>query len=307
MKTCISLWLCVFQPSIETDNGKGRSMRTIAIVFVMLVYRDSLLAEEPREKPKELEALGQYVGGWTSDVTSKPAEWSPNEIKYRTTNHATWMLDGWFLMHTEVNHLVDDPSQVGKSLFVWTYDPGLKKYVGWAFQSSGNISKVTGTWDAVSRTFSHVESEPPPNTSSKLTETFVGNDAINGSLVFTSNDGGRKLFDMVWTRTRRDGKPSQDHHERWALISIKPIQPIPPETKRLNTGNGRWILDGRWERGESNTGNVQSQWVRGYDTSKKAYRYVRFTSLGQIEELIGQWDEARSSITWQAAGQKAQP
>ncbi len=275
-------------------------MKPLMVTVFLVVWCHGVASgQQPREKPKELEALSQYVGYWTSDVTSKPAEWSPHEIKYRTTNHATWMLDDWFLMHTEVSQVVGDPSQVGKSLFVWTYDPSLKKYVGWAFQSSGNISNVTGTWNAVSKTLSHAESEPPPNTTSKLTETFVSNDMINGSLVFTSNDGGRKLFDMVWTRNRRKDIPEPAVQERWAIIS-KPIQPIPSENKRLNMGNGRWILDGRWERGESNVGKVQSQWIRGYDTNKKAYRDVRFTSLGRITELIGQWDETKGSITWES-------
>jgi hypothetical protein len=49
-------------------------MRTLALVFAMLVCCDSLFAQQPREKPKELESLGQYVGDWTTDVTSKPFE-----------------------------------------------------------------------------------------------------------------------------------------------------------------------------------------------------------------------------------------
>lgn len=293
------------------------------IVFLVAVSCGIAFAQQPREKPKELEALSQYVGDWTSEVTSKPAEWSPHEIKYRTTNHAAWMLDGWFLMHTEVSHVVGDPSQVGKSLFVWTHDPSLKKYVGWAFQSSGNISNVTGTWDAVSKTFSHAESEPPPNTTSKLTETFVSNDTINGSLIFTGNDGGRKLFDMVWTRKRQAGIAGKPLAERWAAIGT-PIQPIPDEVKKLDvfvgtrdvefiqrpsltvpqgstakgTMSGRWILDGRFLLGETKLPSFQSQWVMGYDTNKNAFRYVLFGSNGRIDENIGQWNEAERVFDW---------
>lgn len=298
-------------------------MRTILFAASLVLVCEFGLAQQPREKPKELEALSQYVGYWTSDVTSKPAEWTPHEIKYRTTSHAMFTLDGWFLFHTEVNHVIGDPSQVTKSLFVWTYDPSMKKYVGWAFQSSGIISNVTGAWDAVSKTFSYAESEPPPSTTSKLIETFVGNDTINGSLVFTSKDGGGKLFDMVWTRSRRMDLPDPPTQERWAIIGT-PIQPIPEEVKKLEffigtrdvefiqrpsltvprgntaqgTMSGQWILDGRFLLGETKLPSFQSLWVMGYDTNKKAFRYVLFGSNGRIDENIGQWNEAERVFDW---------
>jgi len=298
-------------------------MRTILFTACLVLACDVGLAQESREKPKQLGALSQYVGYWTSDVTSKLAEWSPQEVKYRTTNHAMFMLNGWFLVHSEVSHVVGDPSQVAKSLFVWTYDPSMEKYVGWSFQSSGNISKVTGTWDAVSKTFSHAESEPPPNTTSKLTETFVNNDTINGSLVFTSNNGGGKLFDMVWTRSRRKDLPDPATQERWAMIG-KPIQPIPNEVKTLDlfvgtrdvefiqqpsltvpqgstakgTMSGQWILDGRFLFGETKLPNFQSLWVMGYDTNKRTFRYVLFGSNGLIDENVGKWNEAERVFDW---------
>lgn len=297
-------------------------MRTILFTACLVLVCKIGLAQGAREKPKELEALSQYVGYWTSDVTSKPAEWSPQEIKYRTTNHATFMLNGWFLLHTEVNHVVGDPSQITKSLFVWTYDTSLKKYVGWAFQSSGNISKVTGTWDPVENTFSHAESEPPPNTTSKLTETFVNSDTIDGSLVFTTNDN-KKMFDMVWTRSRRKDLPDPATQERWAMTG-KPIQPIPHEVKTLeffvgtrdvefihrpsltvpegSTATGtmaaHWILDGRFLLGETKLPGFQSLWVVGYDTNKKTFRYVLFGSNGRIDENVGRWNEAERVFDW---------
>lgn len=285
--------------------------------------------QEQRQKPKELEALGQYVGHWTSDVTNKRAEWVPREIKYHTSNHATFVLNGWFLMHSEVNHVVDEPKQVTKSLFVWTYDPSLNKNIGWWFQSSGLIAKVTGSWDATSQTFTtHGDPELLASTA-KLTETFVSKNAINGSLTLTSNDG-LKLVDMVWTRTRREDDPDPATQERWAMIGT-PIEPIPPEVKKLEPLIGKWesefiqrpsaispqggtskgtmkadwILDGRFLLGESDLGNYQSIWVIGYDTNKRAYRYVRMGSNGQIEENLGQWNESARSFEWK--GVNGQP
>jgi hypothetical protein len=160
-------------------------------------------------------------------------------------------------------------------------------------------------------------------------ERFRDAGTIDGSLIFTGNDG-RKMFDMAWTRKRQAGIAGKPLAEQWATIG-KPIQPIPPEVKQLEafigqrdaefitrptaanpngttrkgTMSGQWILDGRCLLGESDTGNVQSQWVIGYDTNKQAYRYVRFTSLGQIEENIGQWSEAEKSFAWKGVGEPA--
>jgi len=98
-------------------------------------------AQSRGEKPSELDLLDQYVGEWTSEVTSQPAVWTPREIKYRTSNHAEFVLNGWFLQHIELNQVVDDPDQVGKSIWFTTYDRGAGKFVTWFFQSSGLMGR----------------------------------------------------------------------------------------------------------------------------------------------------------------------
>lgn len=299
------------------------------IVCLVALSHGIAFGQPPREKPKELDAVGQYAGDWTTDVTSKPAEWTPHEIKYRCANHAELIFNGWFLQHIEVNHIVGEPDQVTKAIWFQTFDATSTKYVTWFFQSSGNISHSTGTWDAASQSFTHTEVEPPPGTTNGFVERFRDAGTIDGSIIFTGNDG-RKMFDMVWTRKRQAGIAGKPLSERWAAIGT-PIQPIPPEVKRLEafvgqrdaefitrptaanpngrtqkgTMSGQWILDGRCLLGESNVGTVQSKWVIGYDTNKQAYRYVRFTSLGQVEENIGQWNEAEKSFTWKGVGEPA--
>lgn len=277
-------------------------------------------AQQPREKPKEIEALGQYVGDWTSDVTGRPAVWTPKETKFTTWNHAEFVLDGWFLRHIEISRQTGT-DKVGKSLFVWTFDSKSKKYVGWSFQSTGIISHMSGVWESQSKTFAHSNIENPPNTTSKLTEEFADDNNINGALAFTGNDG-RRMFDMVWTRKRRE-PPAQPLEKEWARIDT-PYNPIPAETKRLEpfvgewdaefiqrpsatsprgrTSRGsmtaQWILDGRFVFGTTEAGSHRSHWVIGYDTNRKAYRYVRFTDAGQIDESTGQWDEDNDSLVW---------
>jgi hypothetical protein len=297
-------------------------MKSTFLVFYLLVISTSAVAQQPREKPKELDALGQYVGNWTSEVTSRPAVWTPKEVKYRTSNHAEFVLNGWFMKHIEVNHIVGEPEKVTKAIWLQSFDAATSKYVTWFFQSSGNISHATGTWDAAARTFSHSETMPPPGVESSFRETFKSEGEIAGSLVFTANDGG-KMFDMVWTRRRQAGVAGKPLSEQWSEIG-KPIEPIPGEVNELDmfvgtrdvefihrpsltvpqgstakgTMSGRWILDGRFLLGETKLPNFQSMWVMGYDTTKKTFRYVLFGSNGRIDENIGQWNDADRVFEW---------
>ncbi len=296
-------------------------MKTLIIIaFCVLATCDIASAQQPRQAPNEIEALGQYVGDWTSDVTSRPAVWTPQQRTFKTWNHAEFVLNGWFLRHIEISRHTGT-GKVGKSLFVWTFDPKSKKYVGWSFQSTGTISHATGTWNAGTKTFTHSNVENPPNTTSRLTQEFSDENNINGSLVFTGNDG-RRMFDMVWTRKRQEPS-AQPLEKEWAGIGT-PYNPIPVETKRLDpfvgewnaefihrpsvvsrqgrTSRGsmtaRWILDGRFLFGTTEVGSHRSEWVIGYDTNKKAYRYIRFTDAGQIDESTGQWNAETDSLVW---------
>lgn len=293
------------------------------IVFLMVLSHGIASGQPPREKLKELEAVGRYVGDWTTDVTSKPAEWTPHEIKYRCANHAEMVLDGRFLQHIEVNHIVGEPDLVTKAIWFQTFDATSQKYVTWWFQSSGLIGQSTGSWDAASQSFSLSDVEPPPGATQRFVERFRDAGTIDGSLIFTGNDGGRKLFDMVWTRKRQAGIAGKPLTEQWAAIGT-PIQAIPDEVKKLEifvgtrdvefinrpsiavpqgstakgTMSGWWILDGRFLMGETKLPAFQSLWVMGYDTNKKAFRYVLLGSNGRIDENIGQWNEAEQVFNW---------
>jgi hypothetical protein len=297
-------------------------MKSTFLVFCLLVISTSAVAQQPREKPKELETLGQYVGDWTSDVTSKPAVWTPQEVKYRTSNHAEFVLGGWFLKHIEVNHVVSEPDKVTKAIWFQTFDATSRKYVTWFFQSSGLMNQSLGEWSSERKTFTFTQVEPPLNTTNRFTETFATESTIEGSLVFTGNDG-QTMFDMIWTRKREAGVAGKPLRQQWEEIGT-PIQPIPDEVKKLEmfvgtrdvefihrpsivvpqestakgTASGQWILDGRFLLGQTTLPNYQSIWVMGYDTNKKAFRYVLLGSNGRIDENIGQWNEAERLFDW---------
>lgn len=285
-------------------------------------------AQQPSDKPKELEALHEYVGNWASDVTNKPAIWDRNGTQFKTANHAEMILDGWFLLNIEVNHIVGEPDKVTKSLFIWTFDPITRKYVAWPFQSTGNTGPSTGEWNPTTKTFTTHAVEPPPNSTGKMTETFLDANTIKGNLTFIQGDG-KTLMDMVWTRTRCPGDAAKATREQWEKIGA-PIQALPVEMRQLEpfigewdsdfingpsvqspkggTSKGKmtakWILDGRFLFGTTEVGAHRSISVIGYDTTKRAYRNVLFSNTGRIDESVGQWNDDTRSFAWKAVNEQ---
>ena len=299
-----------------------RKVNSLAAVVVGVLWCASTLAEQPPSKPKELEALGQYVGDWTSEVTNKPAVWDAKGTKFRTINQARWILDCWFLEHIEVNHVADAPDKITKSLFLWTYDPKAEKYVAWGFQSTGKSSLATGKWDPQSKTFTLAVTDPPANSTGTTTEQFVDAGRVQGGLTFKGEDG-KTLMEMAWTRSRAAGVAGKPTREQWSENGL-PIQPAPRELKRLQpfvgewdtefidgpsvvapgggTSKGKmtiqWILDGHFLLGTTEQGMDRSLWLIGFDSVKKEYRNFRFTSAGQSEEAHGRWNGEFDTIDW---------
>lgn len=305
---------------------------TAAFILCGLVLCSSVFAQQSASKPKELDTLGQYVGNWTSDVTSKPSVWDQNGTKFRTVNQAELILDGWFLQHIEVNHVVGDPDKVTKSLFLWTYDPKLEKFVAWAFQSTGNVFSSTGKWDSTSKAFTLTTVEPPPNTTGKMTEQFLDATTIKGNLTFIDNDGTTSM-DMVWSRNRQTESEGKATREQWSRDG-RPSRPLPGELKKLqplvgewdsvvgatgplgelskgNRSKGemkiQWILDGRFLLITTENGMDRFIWIIGYDPAKGKYRRITFTNAGQIAESLGAWNGEFGTVDWTAVNERPGP
>lgn len=302
-------------------------MKAALAILCTLMCSEVVLAQSSGQKPKELEVLGQYVGDWTSDVTSRQAVWTPTAVKYRAANHAELVLNDRFLHHIEVSQVADDPSKVSKSLFLWTYDENQKAYVSWAFHSTGIVATATGDWYVAGRSFNFVYRDSPPNTKGRFAEAFSKAGTIYGSLDYIENDG-RTMFDMVWTRTRQVNAFERPVQEQWLEIGAQ-IEPIPDEVNKLDaflgqrdiefihhpsifvplgstamgTMSGQWILDGRFLLGKTTLPNYESLWVMGYDSNRKAFRYVLFGSNGRIEENIGHWNESEGVFDWKLVNQ----
>jgi hypothetical protein len=279
-----------------------RRLTAAALIFG-LAMSALASAQQPPTKPKELDNLSQYVGNWTSDVTNRLLG-NQNGTKLRTVNQAELILDGWFLQNIDVNRVVDNPEQVSKSLSLWTYDARSEKYITWVFHNTGEVAELKGQWNPTGKAFLLELSDPPPTTTGQMTEQFLDLGTISGGLKIIGNDG-KTLMDMAWTRKRQAGVAGKPTREQWEEIGT-PIQPL--ASPQGSTAKGRmtakWVLDGRFLLGTSEVGNHRSLWVIGYDTTKAAFRYVRFTNAGQIDDSIGQWNEETRSFAWKVVNER---
>lgn len=144
--------------------------------------------------PTELKVLERLVGSWDAVAVSKPAEWTPKEV--RTTSKITrkWVLDGHFLQETS------ESSDGTEGLWLMTFDPQMKKYRSWWFNSEGNVSKTAGDSDAIAETMSF-SSDLDDGLVSRSSLRFIDDDHHDWRVVIT--DGTGKLyFDTKWTLTR---------------------------------------------------------------------------------------------------------
>jgi hypothetical protein len=107
-----------------------------AIAFAVLAWCATAPAQDSSPKPRELDVLGQYVGQWTSEVVSKPAAWDENGTKFHAVSQAEMILGRWFLEYIDLKHVIVDPNQATKSLFLWTYDTEAKNYLLCVFRVS---------------------------------------------------------------------------------------------------------------------------------------------------------------------------
>lgn len=161
--------------------------------------REKTLAEWSKQKPDklppELAILERLVGTWDAKAVSKPAEWTPKEV--RTTSHITrkWVLDDRILQDTSK---ISDGSE-GLSLL--TYDTQMKAYRSWWFNSEGHTTKSTGQWDAASETMSF-KSDLGNGLTSRASVRFIDKDRHDWKVVV--KDGDDKLyFHGEWYVARR--------------------------------------------------------------------------------------------------------
>jgi hypothetical protein len=123
----------------------NRVMVCLFAFLVVGVLGLSSRAGDVPAKPPELKVLERLIGTWESDVISKPAEWTPKEVRTKGTLTREWVLNGRFVQ--EKGGDLQNPN-----LCLFTYDVQKKAYRFWLFDSAGTAMELTGHWDEASKT-----------------------------------------------------------------------------------------------------------------------------------------------------------
>jgi hypothetical protein len=163
-------------------------------------YGEKVLAQWSRQKPgenlpPEMKVLDRLAGTWDAKVVFKPAQWTPSEVRTTSKNTRTWVLDGQFLQDTSE---ISDGTQ-GFSLV--TYDPQMKAYRSWWFNSEGRTSKSGGKWDAAAETLSF-RADLGDGLTSYSSVRFIDRDRHDWKVMVKDGDG-KLYFHGEWVVTRR--------------------------------------------------------------------------------------------------------
>jgi hypothetical protein len=170
-------------------------MRLIAVFGLCAVVGAAVaFGGEGPPKPPELKVLDRFVGTWDAESVSRPAVWTPKEVRVKYVEVRELILDGWFVESK-------GRSADGKSLWMMTYDRAKKEYRHWIFVTGGFSFEWSGQWDEATETFSFT-GDAGNGITSKLTTHFIDNDHIEFRIIAKDNDG--KVYqDMKGTLTRR--------------------------------------------------------------------------------------------------------
>lgn len=158
--------------------------------------------EPPADLPAELQVLDRMIGAWDTVSIKKPAAWSPDGDRDAAIVTRRWILDGRFMMDTSIH------SDGVESIGLITFDPQMKAYRSWWFNSLGHRNTGSGSWDEAAQTLSlrsHLEEGRSMETSVRF------EDRNQEEWRFLVTDAAGKVYlDMDITSTRRDAAPVEE-------------------------------------------------------------------------------------------------
>lgn len=140
------------------------------------------------ERPSELDALNAFSGEWTGTSTMKMGG-SDEAITGSGTSSVKWDLDNMVLVEKGTYTMGEGEDKETMSMMgIWTWDPKVKKYRSYWFDSMGGVGVGTSTYDASTKTWNMKAKGFNPmtggNTVGEGTMTFTGPDAMT----FTWNE-----------------------------------------------------------------------------------------------------------------------
>lgn len=185
------------EPSLKTQAPKDEKFQSLRgdADFKELVAVTSLQATAADSPPPQMEIFQAMIGNWEDEVVSKPAEWTPNETRIKTSSRTTVILNG----HVVQNSVYDADGQMS-GIQLFKYDPEQQAYRQWYFDSQGVFVEATGQWDAASKTLT-LTSEAHGITG-VMTLRFVNQNAMEWSLV-SKDKSGKTFLNMEGKATRK--------------------------------------------------------------------------------------------------------
>jgi hypothetical protein len=174
-------------------------------------------AQDPREKPKELDVLRNYAGATIGtpiqptppevqkldvflgerdvEFIHRPSIVSPQGSTAKGTTSGQWTLDGRFLLgQTKLSSF--------ESTWVMGYDANRKAYRYVLFGSNGRMEENVGQWNEAERVFEwQLVNGPPGFTRTSITRRL--DDHTLESRSVTKNGEGKVQMDLTIKGTRR--------------------------------------------------------------------------------------------------------
>ena len=175
-------------------------MRLIAVISLFAaVSPAAALGDEATTRSPELKVLSRFVGTWDAESVSKPAAWTPQELRETSIEVDEWVLDGWFVQGTTKGR-----GGKANAISMITYDPMRKEYHFSHFSTGGFVSQWSGQWDEANQTFS-LRGDAAKGITSTGTVHFIDRDRREFHLIAKDRDG-KVYYDVQGTSTRRVDK-----------------------------------------------------------------------------------------------------
>ncbi len=154
------------------------------------------------ERPVELDKLEMFMGTWESE-TEMNMSGLDEVLKGTGVGTMSWKADKRYL----VEESEFDMGELGKmsGMGIWTYDPTIRRYRNWWFDSHGSVGQGTAKYCEESRTW-HMKAKsksPMGRTKGKGTAKFVDDDTIEWSWTERDGSGLFKIMDMTGTSRRK--------------------------------------------------------------------------------------------------------
>src|SRR5262249_10177624 len=146
-----------FQGNSPAPHSRSPAMRHLSLLLALLLCPAAVRPDDPPDKElKPAEAkkiLAQRLGEWDVETKINKAAWSPKALSFKSRESVKLVLGGQFIQVTSKN-----PDGKETSRVLATYDTAAKVFRYWYFDTTGNNSTGTGTWDEKTKTITWTNS-----------------------------------------------------------------------------------------------------------------------------------------------------